>query len=373
MIAPAAVRSRSLESRRPWAAWGFRGAGLTAALSSSAAARFAAALLAAVLLCPALAVAQAPLPPINQHLARQLHQFLRTRMVAGRIWVTTNDPTRSIDVTTRGVDQQERLQVHFDSGLVSLSYEMATPAFQMTITVTDGDEVILRRLPKSPAKGAAVEFIQPTDGFVSLRTTLGGRKFEMRAPSFWHLALGCPKECEQQLVPILEILRTDWSLPQTARALQVALQRDAKRFRPLDRSRLQELLHALASNQFAQREAADRQLRAAGQAILPFLRAVDRRRVDAEQAFRVRSIIHGMNSDLGEDTPESLAPWLTGDPYIWFALLDCEQEPGRRFAAEQLGRLLNKSIDFDPAAAAAERGRQLKAIAAEIKSTWDFK
>jgi hypothetical protein len=333
----------------------------------------AAALLVAALVGLAPARAEdPPLPPVNTHLARQIN-FLRTRMIAGRIWVTSNDPTRSTNIHTRDTDLREHLQINFDSGLVSLTYEMVTPDVQLTITVTDGDEVIVRRQPKKAAGDWALEFVQPANGQLSLRATQGAQKLQMRAPSYWHLALGCPQVCEKQLLPILEILHPGWNLTQTAAALEVSLERNAKRYRPLDRNRLQELLRDLGSDQFARREAAERQLRTAGQAILPFLRAVDRNRVDAEQAYRVRSVIHGMNSDMEEDTPENLAPWLTGDPYIWFALLDREQEPTRRFAAEQLGRLLDKPIAFDPAAGAAERAKQLEAIAAEIKTAWDFK
>jgi hypothetical protein len=324
-------------------------------------------LIAAAGVAPAPAEAQ--LPAINPHLARQM-QYLRAQMVAGRISVTSNDPTRTTNVTTRGIDQQERLQLNFGNGLVSLNYEMVTPAFQLTITVTDSDEVIVRRLPKHPAADAGLEFVQPADGQLSLRVTHGDKQEHLRAPSYWHLALAWPKVCETELAPILEMLRPGWGLTKTAVDLEVVLKRDAGRFHPLDRSRLQELVRELGSREFARREAAERQLRDAGETILPFLRAIDRGHLDAEQAFRVRSVIHGMHSELEEDSPASLAPWLTGDPYIWLALLDREQEPVRRFAAEQLGRLLDRPIELDPAANAAVRQRQLKVIAAQVDAAW---
>lgn len=315
------------------------------------------------------APAEAQLPAINLHLARQM-QYLRAQMVGGRISVTSNDPTRSTNVTTRGIDQQERLQLNFGNGLVSLNYEMVTPAFQLTITVTDSDEVIVRRLPKSPASDTGLEFVQPADGQLSLRITRQDKQEHLRAPSYWHLALAWPQVCETELAPILEMLRPGWGLSKTATDLEAALKRDARRFHPLDRNRLQQLLRELGSREFARREAAERELHAAGETILPFLRAIDRKRLDAEQAFRVRSVIHGMHSELEEDAPSSLAPWLTGDPFIWLALLDRDQEPVRRIAAEQLGRLLDKPIDFDPAATPAIRRLQLKAISDEVHAAW---
>ncbi|HEY5314995.1 MAG TPA: hypothetical protein VIK18_20855 [Pirellulales bacterium] len=318
-------------------------------------------------LAPAPAAAQ--LPAINLHLAQQL-RHVRPWMVGGRISVAGIDPTRSTNVTARGIQQQERLQVNFSNGLVSLNYEMVTPAFQLTITVTDSNEVIVRRVPKSPASETGLEFVQPADGQLALRVTHGERQQHLRAPSYWHLALAWPKVCETELAPILEVLRPDWGLAKTATELEAALQRDARHFRPLDRNRLQQLLRELGSREFARREAAQRQLQEAGETILPFLRAIDRGHLDAEQAFRVRSVIHGMHSELEEDAPSSLAPWLAGDPYIWLTLLDREQEPLRRFAAEQLGRLLDKTIRFDPAADAAVRQRQLKAITAEVNAAW---
>lgn len=332
--------------------------------------RFLALSLGAMLGIGQAAIAQ--VPAVNLRLARQI-QYLRPRMTAGRIVIVSHDPTRSTNVISRSVDQQERLQLNFGNGLVTLSYEMVTPSMQLTINVTDSEEVIVRRLPKGDSTDAALEFVQPADGPISLRLTQGTRREQLRSPSYWHLALSWPHVCETQLAPILEILRPDWALSKTATALEAQLKRDARRFRPLDRSRLDELLRELGSHEFAQRESAERQLRAAGETILPFLRAIDRSRLDAEQAFRVRSVIHGMHSDLDDDTPENLAPWLVGDPHIWLALLDRDQEPMRRLAAEQLGRLLDKPLDFDPAAEPEVRQRQIKAISDQVHAAWNFK
>ena len=50
----------------------------------------------------------------------------------------------------------------------------------------------------------------------------------------------------------------------------------------------------------------------------------DRRRLDAEQAFRVRSILRAISDNLREDSSERVALWLSGDPTIWIAMLDRE-------------------------------------------------
>jgi hypothetical protein len=325
------------------------------------------ALLLILVACSQPALADRP-PPIHPTLAQQL-RFLEIRLVGGRIWVTSLDATRSIDSTASSGDRQERLLLSFHRGLVTLSYQMSTPAGQWNITATDGDEMIIRRTPKSPSTEPSLEFIQPAGGMLTLR--LGDGPVHSGV-SFWHLMLGHPKLCDDELVPILQWLKPQWPLVPTAQGIEKALHTGLGSSRRYDRRTVAELLRDLGSDQYTRREAADRQLRESGQPIMPLLRGIDRQRLDAEQAFRVRNILRSMSGDPREDSAERVALWLAGDPTIWLALLERDDPSVQRWAAQELSRLLEKPVKFDPDADAAARARQRAAIALEIERAVDF-
>ncbi|HEX4149185.1 MAG TPA: hypothetical protein VHY20_09365, partial [Pirellulales bacterium] len=122
----------------------------------------------------------------------------------------------------------------------------------------------------------------------------------------------------------------------------------------------------------AQREAAERELRASGQMILPFLRGVDRSRLDAEQSYRLRGIIGALGNEDAEDTADRVANWLAGDPHAWLSLLSRDDASLRQVAAKQLAQLLEMPLKFDASADAATRQAQIKAIAAQIEQAWRF-
>ncbi len=326
------------------------------------------------LACAALAgspLAAEDLPPMNAHIQSNL-RYLRIRMVGGSIQFTTLDPTRSSNTSTRNDDRQERLSLNYDSGLVTMVYEMTTPATQVTFNVTDGVEVIVRRQPQTGPGGSHVEFIQPVAGELSLRVGDGDARRECRAETFWHLLLAEPQLCREHLVPLLELVRPAWQLAQSAPLIETALRRKAALYEPRNRRELATLIAALGSDEFAQREAAERELRDGGQMILPFLRGVDRSRLDAEQSYRLRGIIGALGSEETEDTADRVANWLAGDPHVWYSLLSREDPGLRQLAARQLSLLLEMPVEFDASADAAKHRAQLKTIAEQIEQAWRF-
>jgi hypothetical protein len=153
------------------------------------------------------------------------------------------------------------------------------------------------------------------------------------------------------------LLRPGWRLSDAATGIETALKRTATNLEPYDRRTLSQLIRDLGSNHFATREAAQRKLAEAGQAILPFLHGVDRRRLDAEQAFRLQTVTRALSGDGAEDAADRVATSLAGDPQIWYALL---------------GRPDEATIRFDPAADEATRQEQLKPLAAQIDRAWKF-
>jgi hypothetical protein len=311
------------------------------------------------------------LPSMNAHIQSNL-RYLRIRMTGGRIQFTTIDPTRSSNTSTRNDDRQERLSLSYDSGLVTMAYEMTTPATQITFNVTDGTEVIVRRQPQTGPGGTHVEFIQPAAGQLTLRVDEGEKRRLCRAETFWHLLLAEPELCREHLAPLLELVRPGWQLAQSAPLVEVAMRRKATLYEPRNRRELATLVAALGSDEYSRREAAERELRAGGQMILPFLRGVDRSRLDAEQSYRLRGIIGALGNEDAEDTADRVANWLAGDPRAWYSLLNRDDPALRLLAAQQLSRLLELPIKFDASADAAKRQAQVKVIAEQIEQAWRF-
>ena len=121
-----------------------------------------------------------------------------------------------------------------------------------------------------------------------------------QAPGVWHLALLHRKDCEEHLFPLLtEFFRCGEPLQQTA-AIERELLSEAEVGDIPSRQHLTELIRQLGDDHFAQREAADRQLRSFGTWLSWPLRQLDSHELDAEQLFRIQRILASL-SILGAD------------------------------------------------------------------------
>jgi hypothetical protein len=309
--------------------------------------------------------------PMSVYLAQQI-RFLRPRIVHGRILLTTLDPTRSSVTTSRTGDKQERLVLSYQNDRVSLTYELTTPQNQLLIEVTDGNQVMIRRLPGTDHRGTLLKFAQPAQGDLTLELGEGPGSRRYRGATLWHLLFAEPEVCRQELLPLVQLLNPAWGLAETATALEAGLKRSGGLGGMPNRTAIVELVHEMADPRFAKREAAERKLLAAGEQILPLVRGIDRARLDAEQTSRLERVVRRLSAAVTEDTPATVLPWLAADPYVWCALLSREDESLRRMAAAALGRLLDEPIAFDPAADEATRKEQLKALQERLQSVWHF-
>ncbi len=141
-----------------------------------------------------------------------------------------------------------------------------------------------------------------------------------KAASLWHLLMFEPELSNRYLVPILERLRPDWQLASFAEDLKQTLLQIARANQPANRPRWEALVAQLADDHYAVRERAERQLRAAGRAALPYLQSLQRSDLDAEQWQRVSEIV-AASSDDREDTPERTAVRMLDDRSVWLSLL----------------------------------------------------
>jgi plasmid maintenance system antidote protein VapI len=124
----------------------------------------------------------------------------------------------------------------------------------------------------------------------------------------------------------------------------------------------------LGSTNFAEREAAQRDLAASGQVVLPFLEDLDLARLDAEQAARIEKLITNLRVNY-EDTADRVANWLIGDVSIWLSLAERPELAKREAARRQLLALMDKDVEFDPAADEATREDQLAKLRRRILPT----
>jgi hypothetical protein len=294
-------------------------------------------------------------------------QWVQFFVASGRITATSAHVGQTMSREAKAPTRQERLSVNVSTGEPAVNYELTTETETLSIEISEADEVRIRRRPKGNAPGVPMDFRQVANQESVLTLGVPPNQQVIRGKTLWHLFLAEPDACRQNLIPVLETLRPGWRLAETGRSLEEALYRAAEDAKAEDRQRWTSLVAGLASDEFAERQAADRALREAGPVVLPFLRGLDRSLLDAEQRFRLRRIIAALSDEENDDTPERIAPWLVNDPGVWCSLLARADEAKRRAAAARLAFLLNEPIDFDPKAEPAVRQTQIDRLRKKIE------
>ena len=316
------------------------------------------------LLWGAAAMAQArwPTPTLTQFIR---NGWLRFQVNAGRVAMEGSrfGNTSSSSSSPAG---SEKLTIRFNNGERSVSYELSTPQEELSIEIASVDRISIRRSGKQDSTIVPVQFTQAPDEPISLVLGRDDQQQVFHAATIWHLLIAQPHESRQHLVPLLEFLRPDWKLAETAAAIETKLLQAASVGRRSDRQRWAALVAQLAEERFSRREAADRELRSAGRVVLSYLRGLELNRLDAEQQYRIRRIILSLSRQTGDDTAEGFAPQLIEDPDVWLALLSRQEESTRRLAARQLAAILDEPIRFDPVADTATRKAQIEQLRARI-------
>jgi hypothetical protein len=292
--------------------------------------------------------------------------WLRFEVLSGRIVLSGSRPG-SVSTNSSSSGRSEKLSIRLSNSQHLLRYERATPKEQLFVEITSGSRISIRRNGKDDADIVPVHFTQVPDEPISLALGAEDRTTVYRAPTLWHLLIMQPDQCRQHLVPLLQLLRPDWRLAETAAAMETALLRAASVGHHPDRARWNLLVEQLADQRFSRREAADHELRSAGPVALGYLRGLDFNRLDAEQQFRVRRIIRSLSRQTGGDTVEQFVAQLVSDPEIWLAMLSRPEESTRRLAARQLGVILGRPVRFDPAADPATQEDRIEQFRARIR------
>jgi hypothetical protein len=164
--------------------------------------------------------------------------------------------------------------------------------------------------------------------------------------------------CERELIPLLLLLRPTWDFSDAIDRIERNLFRASHAGQVVPRTRLAELVVELAHRDFHRRQAADRELRALGPAVLVYLSALEESELTWEQRQRIRHIQDCL-ANASADTPERVALWLVGDERIWVTLLSHSDAEKRHLALLQLMEIRPDVTSFDPYGDEVYRQKQL--------------
>ncbi len=340
--------------------------------------------------------AQDPQPPVQLRatlLGNQ--QFARVAVIGGRIEVVAlHYQGRTLNNSQQSGDRREQLTVSVHADATSLRYDLQSNREHFTVHIASGDRAMIRRrlhpalapaasIERAEDEGEApteketveeeaaaealagedilVEYEQIARQPVVLTITVSGQSQRYEAASLWHLLLEEPAPSREHLLPMLDLVRPDWQLARTADDTKHALLRAARSHRVDNAPRWASWVNDLAAERFSQRQKAERNLRGAGQGVLPYLQGLERRDLDAEQWRRVQEILASYR-DSRDDTAEQNVVRLLGDKLLWLGLLGDDSAGTQQLAAEHLARLTGAEVVFDAAASEAERKGQIAAL-----------
>jgi hypothetical protein len=251
---------------------------------------------------------------------------------------------------SRGLDTEnqtrETILVHSEGAVPVVRYERQTATDRTSVEITEGCHVVIRRESLGDS-GRQLEVQQLTSGEWTVTARAGDQRRQCSAASFWHLLLAEPRFCQEEIVPVLKLLRPSWDFTNVADRIETALYEAADSQDLVPRTRLAALVAELAHRDFQRRQAADRQLREVGPSVLPYLSGLDPSSLNCEQRQRILRIRQSMQ-DSAPDTPDRVALWLVDDEQVWVTLLAHPDAEKRYLAAVRLREIRPEMTNFDP-------------------------
>lgn len=288
--------------------------------------------------------------------------WARLVVIEGRLTALplANHRNRSTSLTDPDSGVTEMLSVDAAQGRATLHFQRTDPVQQLTVDFVRGDTVSIHREPRGDSRVPSLHFTQG-EGLLSLSVGDGPDRRFAAAPDLWRLLIVHRELCTTHLTPVLESLRSDWALLDTAERSRSAMVRAIEFDLPAKRERCLALVQQLASPLFRERRAAYTQLQHMGRMALACLGDLDRYDLDAEQRRRLQALSGEVQQRHG-DTPDLIAARLIGDASMWLELLADEQPRVRRIALEQIEALSGRDVEFDVEADADIRRHQLEQL-----------
>jgi hypothetical protein len=283
--------------------------------------------------------------------------WVRLEIVGGRIAVLGHrcGQSRVVQVGEPNEIPYEQLSVQLATESLLLHYEDIRSEQQIKVDLDEQQRITLTRTGSSPT--ADLKLTQPFRGPITL--TIGRDAPQtFTGATLWHLSLAQPQLCEETLFPLLETLRPHWGLKDLSAGILQELRTHAGQDVLTERANWREWVAQLDSDDFQERQNADRRLRAAGQGVVAWLQRLDRKQLTPEQAGRIHDICRGL-ADLSTDSPQRVAAWLVDDRCAWMALLRHENLDVRVDAANHLSVLFGKPVPFNPLSDLSDRELQI--------------
>lgn len=319
----------------------------------------------AALFMPTIRDVQAEDLQVSPNLANQL-RYVHIAMQAGRVTAAGSMPGRTLDSSAQTQDRREKLRVDLNGVAPSISYELFAPTVQLTLSLDDGGTLRIRRTPVGDSKSPAVSVDQPAEGRITISVGQGAEAKRYSVDSWWHLYAAEPDFVRNEIEPLLRLLRPGWPVAAGGQEVIDSLYRRVDAERNFDRQAWTKLVERLRGARYVDRVEADRGLRELGQIVVPYLRSLDEKRLDAEQIYRIRMIVRTYNDKIDDDSPEATAQWLAADPEIWYSLAARADAARRTKIRTQLSLILGQPVKLDDDASGETLTKQLAEIRRQL-------
>jgi hypothetical protein len=279
------------------------------------------------------------------------------------IWQNTMglNGTRKDFLSFRGQNQENG-----EESSLGVSYELLNTREHYTFDIDRDGHLKIHFESKKKSELPRLDFEQNPSGKVTLTIDAEGKKESYSADNIWLLFLSHPEPAKKHLVPLLLPMQPTVKHAEIAEQLEKELLQGTNSTYSADREKWKRWIAELGDESFSRRQAADRELRAASSALLPYLEQIDIGRLDMEQQFRLHRIVESLTSKINSDTPEQIASWMSCDPMVWLSFLSRPEIETRRTAVKRLASILQGPIAVDPEADPASQKEQLEKLRSQI-------
>jgi hypothetical protein len=268
--------------------------------------------------------------------------MVRFQMIQGRLCLDV--PRHRKGSQQREIDGQcENITVTAQRGIPSLHYVYKSNHQQVTLSVDQARSIRVESwLVESDERSVLT---QPDIGPVVLLIRRGDLHDRYEGASLLHVRHLDVAGFDRHFGLLTQRMMRGESLHEISDATQQLVFKQIGTTSAPTLQAVQEQVENLRSKKRANRVSAERQLLSWGTPIIPALRWIDQRDLDAQQKAKVQSIAKRLRPR-ATDTPASLARLMAGDRTYWTAISSRLDRDQVRLVSQHLERLGVKPIEF---------------------------
>lgn len=208
----------------------------------------------------------------------------------------------------------ESITVTAERGIPSLHYVCQSPDHHLTLSVQKADAVRIESwFPKTSERSV---LNQPAIGSITWTHSHGELNQHSEGLTLLHIRNADPTNFDLHCGLLIHRLLRGQSLCSLSDATKTVMLHQLASTELPDVATIHENIEQLRSRRRSQRMAAERQLLAWGTPIIPAIHQLSDEDLDAEQAERMRCILHRLRPRV-DDTPSTLAKLLVNDQTYW--------------------------------------------------------